>query len=167
MAGGGTSRLASGDALSDALVRLRGVVVELVFSHHGAQVCLAEDEHAVEELVAQDASEAFAGRVHALGLDGGAQDHGAVCHDGVNDWVKFDRGRGSRTWRPGIVRRGCGPAARSTGQWDVRLRRPGASGRCRARCISGRTVFRQRQLRLEIDRHITRLPGTPFRVPVN
>src|SRR2546430_2535133 len=61
-----------GDALSDALVRPRGAVVELVFSHHGAQVCLAEDQQTVEELAAQDASEAFAGRIHARSLDGGA-----------------------------------------------------------------------------------------------
>jgi hypothetical protein len=37
--------------------------VQLVFGPDGAQVCLAEDQHAVEELAAQGADEAFAGRV--------------------------------------------------------------------------------------------------------
>jgi hypothetical protein len=39
------------------------VVVQLVFGQDGAQVCLAEDQHAVEELAAQGADGAFAGRV--------------------------------------------------------------------------------------------------------
>ena len=42
-----------------------------------AQVRLPEDQHAVEELSAQGADEAFAGRVLARSLDGGAQDSGA------------------------------------------------------------------------------------------
>jgi hypothetical protein len=42
-------------------------------------VRLAEDQHAVEELAAQGADEAFAGRVHPRSLHRGAQDPGAVC----------------------------------------------------------------------------------------
>src|SRR5580704_5062459 len=45
---------------------------------------LAEDQHAVEELAAHGAGEAFADRVHARRLDGGAQDPGAGgLEDGV------------------------------------------------------------------------------------
>ena len=48
-----TVMLAVGDALADALVRPGRVVVHLVFSQDGAQVRLAEDQHAVEEFSAQ------------------------------------------------------------------------------------------------------------------
>ena len=51
----------------------------------GAQVRLTEDQHVVEELAAQGADEAFAGRVHARSLDGGAQDSGA---GGLEDGLK-------------------------------------------------------------------------------
>ena len=63
MAARGTSRPASGDALGDALVRPGGVVVGLVLGQDGAQVRLTEDQHVVEELAAQGADEALAGRV--------------------------------------------------------------------------------------------------------
>ena len=61
-----------GDALGDALVRPGCVVVRLVSGQDCAQVCLAEDQHAVQELAAQGADEAFAGRVHARSLGRGA-----------------------------------------------------------------------------------------------
>src|SRR6266704_2277521 len=66
-----------GDALGDALVRPGRVVVHLVFGQDGPQMRLAEDKHAVEDLAAQGADEALAGRVHPRRLDGGAQDGGA------------------------------------------------------------------------------------------
>src|SRR5208283_5980072 len=82
--GRGSGASGIGDALGDALVRPGGVVVSLVFGQDGAEMLLAEDQDAVEELAAQGADEAFAGRVHARSLDGGAQDPGAVClEDGV------------------------------------------------------------------------------------
>ena len=60
-------------------------VVNLVFGQHGAQMLLAEDQHAVEKLAAQRADEAFASRVHPRSLHGGPQDPGAVClEDGVD-----------------------------------------------------------------------------------
>ena len=68
---------AVGDALGDALVRPGRVVMRLVFGQDGAQVALAEDQHAVEELSAQGADKALAGCIHARRLDGGAQDPGA------------------------------------------------------------------------------------------
>jgi hypothetical protein len=46
--GGGTGVV--GDALGDALVRPGGVVVLLVVGQDGAQACLAEDQHPVQEL---------------------------------------------------------------------------------------------------------------------
>src|SRR5450755_4047350 len=50
----------------------------------GAQVSLAEDQHAVERLSAQGADEALAGRVHPRSLQGGAHDTGAGgLEDGV------------------------------------------------------------------------------------
>ncbi len=54
---------AAGDALGDALVRPGCVVVGLVFGQDGAQMCLAENQHAVQELAAQGADEPFADRV--------------------------------------------------------------------------------------------------------
>jgi hypothetical protein len=48
-------------------------------------VRLTEDQHVVEELAAQGADEALAGRVHARSLDGGAQDSGA---GGLEDGLK-------------------------------------------------------------------------------
>ena len=76
---GGAGRVAFvvGDALRDTLVRPGAVIVRLVFGQHGAQVCLAEDQHAVQDLSAQGAGEAFAGRVHARSPDGAAEDSGA------------------------------------------------------------------------------------------
>ena len=45
---------------------------------------LAGDQHPVEDLWAQGADEAFADRVHARSLDGGAQDPGTGgLEDGV------------------------------------------------------------------------------------
>jgi hypothetical protein len=61
--GSGNVRLVVGDALGDALVRSGGVVVHLVVGQDGSQVCLAEDQDPVEELSAQGADQAFAGRV--------------------------------------------------------------------------------------------------------
>jgi hypothetical protein len=58
--------------------------VHLVFGQDGAQMSLAKDQHAVRELTAQGAGEAFAGRVHPRSLDGCAQDPGAGgLEDGV------------------------------------------------------------------------------------
>jgi hypothetical protein len=78
------SRSSGGDALGDALVRPGRVVVHLVSGQGGAQMSLAQDQHAVQELTAQGAGEAFAGRVHPRSLDGGAQNPGAgSLEDGV------------------------------------------------------------------------------------
>ena len=44
----GIVRFVVGDALGDALVRPGRVVVRLVFSQDGAQVLLADDQHAVQ-----------------------------------------------------------------------------------------------------------------------
>ena len=75
---------AVGDALGNALVRPGHVVVRLVFRQDGAQVALADDQHAVEELSAQGADKALADRIHARRLDSGAQDPGAGgLEDGV------------------------------------------------------------------------------------
>ena len=46
-----------------ALVRPGRVVVRLVLGQDGAQMLLAEDQHAVQKLAAQDADEPFAGRI--------------------------------------------------------------------------------------------------------
>ena len=54
----------AGDALGDALVRPGGVVVRLVSGQDCAQVCLANDQYAVQGLAAQGADEALACRVH-------------------------------------------------------------------------------------------------------
>jgi transposase len=80
--------LAVGDALGDSLVRPGRVVVHLIFGQDGAQVALAEDQHAVEELSAQGADEPLADRVHARRLDGGAQDPGA---GGLEDGVEHQQ----------------------------------------------------------------------------
>jgi hypothetical protein len=63
--GAGSVRFVVGDALGYALVRSGGVVVHLVLGQDGTQMSLAEYQHPVEELAAQGANEAFAGRVHA------------------------------------------------------------------------------------------------------
>jgi len=60
-------------------------VVHLVLGQDGAQMSLAEDQHAVEELAAQGADEALADRVHARRPDSGAQDPSA---GGLEDGVK-------------------------------------------------------------------------------
>jgi hypothetical protein len=76
--------LAVGDVLGDALVRPGRVVVRLVLGQDGSQVCLAENQHTIEELAAKGADEPFAGRVHTRSLDRGAQDPGAGgLEDGV------------------------------------------------------------------------------------
>ena len=73
-----------GDVLGGALVRPGHVVVCLILSQHGAQMSFAEDQHAVEELTAQDAGEPLADCVHARSLDGGTQDRGSGgLEDGV------------------------------------------------------------------------------------
>jgi hypothetical protein len=73
-----------GDMLSNALMRPGAVVVRLVFGQDGAQVGLAEDQHAVEELAAQGADKAFAGRVHPRSLNGAPENPGAdSLEDGV------------------------------------------------------------------------------------
>ena len=65
-------------------VRLGRVVVHLVVGQDGTQVCLAEDQYAVEELAAQGAGQAFTDRVHPGSLDRGAQDPRAGgLEDGV------------------------------------------------------------------------------------
>jgi hypothetical protein len=85
-----------GDALADGLVRPGGVAVLLIPGQDGAQVCLAEDHHAVQDLMAQGSDEALAGvqaaeerrqlgRIHARSLDGGPQDRGA---GGLDDGVE-------------------------------------------------------------------------------
>src|ERR1035438_6107842 len=70
--GAGNVAFAVGDALAYALVRPGSVVVHLVVSQDGAQMPLAEDQHAVQRLAAQGADQALADRVHARSLDGGA-----------------------------------------------------------------------------------------------
>jgi hypothetical protein len=52
----GGVRFVIGDALGDA--RCRGRVVHLVLGQDGAQMSLAEDQHAVEDFAAQGADEA-------------------------------------------------------------------------------------------------------------
>src|SRR5215831_14104984 len=75
---------AAGDVLIDALVWPGRVVVLLIFRQDGAQVRRAEDHAAVEELAAQGADEALAGRVHRGRLDGADQDPGAGgLEDGI------------------------------------------------------------------------------------
>jgi hypothetical protein len=60
---------AVGDALGDPLVRPGRVVVHLVFSQDGAQVGLAEYQHAIEELSAQGPDQALADGAHPRSLD--------------------------------------------------------------------------------------------------
>jgi hypothetical protein len=72
-----------GDALRYVLVRPGRVVVRPVVGQDGAQVSLAEDQHAVQEFTAQGSDKAFAGGVHTWSLDRGAQDPGA---SGPEDW---------------------------------------------------------------------------------
>jgi len=60
----GDFALTAGNPLGDALMRPGRVVLDLVLDQDGAQMRLAEDQHVVEELAAQGAGEAFAGRVH-------------------------------------------------------------------------------------------------------
>jgi hypothetical protein len=74
-----------GYALGDALVWPGRVVMRLVFGQDGAQVALTEDQHAVEELSAQDTYKTLAGCIHARCLDGCAQDPGA---GGLEDSVE-------------------------------------------------------------------------------
>src|ERR1039457_6379681 len=69
--------LSVGDVLADSLVRAGGVVVLLVLGQDCAQVGLAEDQHPVQELMAQGSDENLSGRVRARSLDGGPQDRGA------------------------------------------------------------------------------------------
>jgi len=51
--------LTAGNPLGDALMRPGRVVVDLVFDQDGAQMHLAEDKNAVEELAAQCTEEAL------------------------------------------------------------------------------------------------------------
>ena len=71
--------------LGNALVRPRDVVMRLVFGQDGAQVCVAENQHAVQELPAQGADQALADPVHPKRLDSGAQNRGA---GGLEDAVE-------------------------------------------------------------------------------
>jgi hypothetical protein len=72
------------DALLYTLVRPGRIVVRLVVDQDGAQMLLAEDQHAVQKLAAQGADEPFAGRIHTWSLDRGAQDPGpGGLEDGV------------------------------------------------------------------------------------
>ena len=64
----GVPRTGRGRVLGDALVWPAGIVVRLVLGQDGAQVCLAEDQGPVDELAAQGADEALAGRVHPRNL---------------------------------------------------------------------------------------------------
>ena len=68
--------------------------MRLVVGQYGAQMRLTENQHAVKELSAQGADEAFAGRVHARRLDSGAHDFGP---GGLDDGV-----RGSPEVRSGV-----------------------------------------------------------------
>ena len=52
------------------------VVMRLVAGQDGTQVCLAEDQHPVEEFSAQGADEALADRVHPRRLDSGTPNPG-------------------------------------------------------------------------------------------
>ena len=52
-----------GDSLGDPLMRPGPVVVHLVFTQDGAQMAFPEDQHEVQELMAQGTDEAFAYRV--------------------------------------------------------------------------------------------------------
>jgi hypothetical protein len=81
----GNSEVATvGDALGDALVRPGRVVAHLVLGEDGAQMCLTENRHAVEELAAQGTYKALADRIDARAWTGGAQDPGAGgLEDGV------------------------------------------------------------------------------------
>ena len=73
-----------GDALADPLMRAGGVVVLRILGQDSAHLCLAEDQHPVQEFTAQRAVKALAGRVHARNLDSGPQDGGAGgLEDGV------------------------------------------------------------------------------------
>jgi hypothetical protein len=77
-------RFVGGDVLGDALVRPGRIVVHLVFGQDGTEVCLAEDQHAVQEVAAQGADEALADRVHPRSLDRAVQDPRAGgLEDGV------------------------------------------------------------------------------------
>jgi hypothetical protein len=89
------------------LMRPGRVVVDLVLDQDRAQMRLAEDQHAVEELAAQGTEEAFAGRVHPGSLNGSPQDPGA---GGLEDGVEGSYGtiRALKTLSP---RCGCGRKA--------------------------------------------------------
>jgi hypothetical protein len=122
-----------GDMLGNALMRPGAVVVRLVFGQDGAQVGLAEDQHAVEELAAQGADKAFAGRVHPRSLNGAPENPGA---DSLEDGVE----------RLGEVRSAVAdqepealePLAESEGEVAGLLDGPFGggmgNGTCRARC---------------------------------
>jgi hypothetical protein len=62
----------SGNPPGDALVRPGRVAVDLVPGQDGEQMRLVEDQHAVQELAAQGANEAFTGRVHPGSLARGS-----------------------------------------------------------------------------------------------
>ena len=82
--GTGSVKFVVGDTLRYTLVRPGRVVVRLVLGQDGAQMLLAEDQHAVQKLAAQGAGEPFADRIHTGSLDRCAQDPGASgLEDGV------------------------------------------------------------------------------------
>src|SRR5208282_1256295 len=90
---GGAARVAftAGDALGDALMRPGSVIVHLVLGQDGPQVCLAEDQHAVQELAAKGADEPLASRVHTRSLDRSAQGLAPVAwKTASNEAVKFE-----------------------------------------------------------------------------
>ena len=87
--GRGSGASGIGDALGDALVRPGGVVVSLVFGQDAAQMLLAEDQDAVEELAAVGAENPVAYATWAY------------------SWIKPPRRSRRRTRIPGTSAGGC------------------------------------------------------------
>src|ERR1700730_7203556 len=99
-----------------------GVVMRLVVGQDGAQVCLAEDQGPVEELSAQGADEACAGRVHPRCPDLAAQDRGAGgLEDAIERGVEVSRAH--CTWLIGPVLRKWLGAQRKFPNGQVRASR--------------------------------------------
>ena len=93
---------------------------------------LAKDQHAVQELAAQGADQAFAGRVHARRLDRGEQNPAPVARKTAsNEAVKFEpRSRiRNRLFSKGSEDQArdpvghCAPSARSAGQMRAKTSR--------------------------------------------
>jgi hypothetical protein len=59
----GSVTVTAGNSLGNALMRPGHTAVDLILDQDGAQVRLAEDQNAVEELAAQGADEAFTSRI--------------------------------------------------------------------------------------------------------